>query len=614
VVGPPYPGGYVAERNRLIGRALAGEAIHIERQIVRSDGTTFEAEGHILPATYRDRAHALSVVRDVGERRLRERELQRSEARLRATVEAAFDCVIAIDQEGKVLEFNASAERVFGYPREQAIGRPLAELILPERHRAAHQRGLAHFEASGRGPMIGRLVETTACRADGTEFPVELAISVAVVPEGNIFVGHLRDISARRAAETERTALEGQLRQAQKMEAIGQLTGGIAHDFNNILTSVVGYVVMAQERAQQVGDAALARQLGEAHLAAQRARDLISQMLAFARRQKGDPRPLELTPLVRQTLRLLRSTLPSSVALDAQWLDANGAGESTWVVADPVQLEQILFNLCINARDAMDGAGRITVSLAQGRREGLQCASCRTSVHPGPWVELRVADTGSGIQPEVLDRIFDPFFSTKVPGQGSGMGLAMVHGIVHDHHGHIIVDNSPDGAAFTVLLPSAGAGRDMLSAARASLARSVELSPADVLVVEDDPSVGNYLREQLSGWGLQTHLVRDPAEAVDWLASPGNAVDIVLTDLTMPGMTGAELAAKARDLRPGIPILLLTGHGTELDERALRSQGITRVLHKPPDPGELRAALQAAITEAAQAAIGNSDSARSGTA
>jgi CheY-like chemotaxis protein len=397
------------------------------------------------------------------------------------------------------------------------------------------------------------------------------------------------------------------------MEAIGQLTGGIAHDFNNILTSVVGYVVMAQERAQQLGDAPLARQLGEAHLAAQRARDLISQMLAFARRQKGDPRPLELTPLVRQTLRLLRSTLPSSVALDAQWLDANGAGESTWVVADPVQLEQILFNLCINARDAMNGAGRITVSLAQGRHEGLQCASCRTSVHPGPWVELRVADTGSGVRPEVLDRIFDPFFSTKAPGQGSGMGLAMVHGIVHDHHGHILVDNATEGAAFTVLLPPVNASRELATIERGAPARARGLPSAHVLLVEDDAFVGNYLKEQLAGWGLRVKLIRDPVEAAQWLEAPGNPADAIVTDLTMPGMTGAELAAQAQQLRPGIPVLLLTGHGGDLDEPALRAQGVARVLRKPPDPAALRATLQELLAQA-QAAIGSSNSARSGTA
>ena len=191
----------------------------------------------------------LSVVRDITERRVRERELQRSEARLRATVEAAFDCIIGMDDDGRIIEFNAAAERVFGHRRDAVLGRLLAEVIIPARLRSGHTDGLARYAKTGHGPFIGRLVETVAMRADGTEFPVELAISVAAAKDGNIYVGHLRDITARRQNEAQRAELESQLRQAQKMEAIGQLTGGIAHDFNNILTSVTGYVVLATERA-----------------------------------------------------------------------------------------------------------------------------------------------------------------------------------------------------------------------------------------------------------------------------------------------------------------------------------------------------------------------------
>jgi PAS domain S-box-containing protein len=587
---------HAARRREWIARALGGQNVHVELPTVREDGTTFDAELRIMPSTHKDRPHALAVVRDIGERRQRERELQRSEARLRATVEAAFDAVVAIDAKGMVLEFNAAAERVFGYSRDAALGRRLSELILPQRHRAAHDRALAHFRIGGPAPMLGRLVETTARRADGSEFPVELAISVAEVPEGNIFVGHLRDISARRAAEAERNALEAQLRQAQKMEAVGQLTGGIAHDFNNILTSVVGYVVMAQERADTLGDGPLVRQLGQAHLAAQRARDLISQMLAFARRQKGDPRRLELTPLIRQTLRLLRSTLPSSISLDAQWLDADATGAPTCVMADPVQLEQILFNLCINARDAMAGVGRITVRLGTLASPGRLCASCRQPVPDGPWVDLQVADDGTGVAPEVLDRIFDPFFSTKAPGSGSGMGLAMVHGIVHDHQGHLLVDTAlGQGTRFSVLLPAADGDAAPLQPPADSAPVRQPLPSGRLLVVEDDAQVGPYLQEQLAAWGLAVTLIASPAEALRWLAAEANAVDVVLTDLTMPGMNGSELAVAIQRLRPGLPVMLITGHGGELDEAGLRAGGVTCVLRKPVDTPQLRAELSAVL-------------------
>jgi PAS domain S-box-containing protein len=604
VIGRSYPRGappeYVQGRLELLGAAVGGQRRHIETQALRSDGTWFEADVRAIPFLHRGRPHALAVIRDISERRARERELQRSEARLRATVEAAFDCVIAMDQHGRVIEFNIAAERVFGYARDEVVGGMLSDFILPERFRGAHLRGLAHFNPARGGPMVGRLVETTGLHKNGTEFPVELAISVAEVSDGNIFVGHLRDISARRAAELERSALESQLRQAQKMEAIGQLTGGIAHDFNNILTSVMGYVVLGQERADMLGDPPLVRQLGQAHLAAQRARDLIAQMLAFARRQKSDPRPLALTPLARQTLRLLRSTLPSTIELDAQWLDADENGEDAWVLADPVQVEQILFNLCINARDAMEGSGRITVRLGRHMAGNTwHCASCRQSIGTGPWTALSVADTGVGIDASLRDRIFDPFFSTKAPGKGSGMGLAMVHGIVHDYGGHILVEEPPTGgAAFTVLLPPAAPGG---GAASANVPDRVGVSRlrGRVLLVEDDLTVGDYLREQLDAWGLAVTLARDPVRALEVIADAAQSIDLVLTDLTMPQMTGLELARQAHALRPALPLLLYTGDARAIPPAELEDTGVRAVLRKPVDAAALRSAIRELLTQPA---------------
>ena len=293
---------------------------------------------------------------------------------------------------------------------------------------------------------------------------------MAQAPEGSIFVGHLRDISDRRAAEAARAALEAQLRQAQKMEAVGQLTGGIAHDFNNILTSVIGYLVLGEERAEAIGDAALTRQLGQAHLAAQRARDLIAQMLAFARRQRGDRRVVDLAPLVRQTLRLLRATLPSSITLDG---NAARSMPSRRQCAVAVR----------RGRSGAARAGAVQPVHQRARRDGRRrphrgaaarpwATALAMRLVPGaggrrPWVELSVADNGCGIAAELLERIFDPFFSTKAPGSGSGMGLAMVHGIVHDHGGHVRVQTEPGaGSVFCVMLPRAA--RDGPGAAAAA--------------------------------------------------------------------------------------------------------------------------------------------------
>ncbi|MBX3636659.1 MAG: PAS domain S-box protein [Rubrivivax sp.] len=592
-----------ALREAMIRDALAGREGRMELLVPTAGGEISAYEVRYVPVRFGGVDYALSVARDVTERRMRELALQRSEARLRATVEAAFDCVIGMDGEGRIVEFNAAAERCFGHRRDDVMGRLLADVILPERHRQAHTRGLKHFHASGRGPMVGRLVETSALRADGSEIPVELAISVAAVPEGSIFVGHLRDISARRAAEAERAALESQLRQAQKMEAIGQLTGGIAHDFNNILTSVIGYLVLGQERAETLADATLVRQLGQAHLAAQRARDLIAQMLAFARRQRGEQRVLPLAPLVRQTLQLLRATLPASVAVDSAGLpDDDGAAAR--VLADPVQLEQVLFNLCINARDAIDGPGTIRVRLRESGG-GFTCASCRSHAAGGRWVELSVADSGSGIAPEVLERMFEPFFSTKEVGRGSGMGLAMVHGIVHDHGGHVEVRTAPGaGTEFRVLLPPAAAGAPVQPDSAPPRPDAAPLPPARVLLVEDEVLVGDFMTELLAGWGLQVHLERDPQRAAAWLEDPAHAADCLVSDQTMPQMTGLALARHAHALRPRLPVLLYSGNAAAIDAAEARRHGVVAVLAKPVDPPLLRAALQRCLAAPAAAAGG----------
>jgi PAS domain S-box-containing protein len=583
---------------RWLQQAKLGRCPPFEWQRRNKDGSFCWNEVRLKSAMINGSPHILAFTRDITERRERERALQRSEARLRATVEAAFDCVIGMDGEGRIVEFNAAAERVFGYRREAVLGRLLAEVIIPERRREAHRKWVGEFSVTGTGPMLGQLIETTVLIASGAEIPVELAVSVAQAPEGCIFVGHLRDITARRAAEAARTALEAQLRQAQKMEAIGQLTGGIAHDFNNILTSVIGYLVLGEERAEMLDDPVLMRQLGQAHLAAQRARDLIAQMLAFARQQRGERRVLDMAPLVRQTLRLLRATLPSSVTLEgsACVLDARAGDDapSACVLADPVQLEQVLFNLCINARDALDGAGRIHVRLRTLPREHghWQCASCQAVVSEGAWVELSVADSGCGIAPDVMERIFDPFFSTKAAGTGSGMGLSMVHGIVHDHGGHVRVQTEVGrGTVFSVMLPREEPSGCVPAVAVPRKAIPEPLLHGRVLVVEDDPMVGDFLVERLGSWGLEVLLQRDPLAAAAWLEEEGHVADLLITDQTMPYMTGLQLAARARALRPGLPVFLVSGNAGVFDAESLVRYGVRASLGKPIDAQRLRALL-----------------------
>ena len=452
-------------------RALAGETLRFEVQATRKDGTRFNAEVRGVPVAYRGRPHVLYAARDTTERHTAEARLRASEEQYRAIFNASADALILWNSRFVRVDVNPAYERVFGWSRDEVVGcgvdGPNPDDDSDNPRRELVQRALAGEVCSA---------ERHAQRKDGTRILVEVhAIPFQHQGEPHV-LAIARDITERRAAEAERDRLETQLRQAQKMEAIGQLTGGIAHDFNNILTSVIGYLVLGQERAATLADERLQRQLDKAHLAAQRARELIAQMLAFARRQRGERRVLPLAPLVRQTLQLLRSTLPTSVAVNSV-LPPDDAG--LCVDADAVQLEQVLFNLCINARDAIGDSGLIKVRLREAAG-AFTCASCRAQLPAARWVELSVADDGSGMDAATLERIFEPFFSTKEVGRGSGMGLAMVHGIVHDHGGHVVVESAPQaGSVFRVLLPparsearsepeAAGASRRRPAAGRAS--------------------------------------------------------------------------------------------------------------------------------------------------
>jgi PAS domain S-box-containing protein len=592
IIGLGYPAhmpaDFVAGRMHLVRRALAGETSELVTTAIRNDGSRFEVELRVFPIQHRGLPHVLSIARDITERRRAEEQLRVSEARLRATIEAAFDAVVAIDAAGRILEFNAAAERCFGRRRADVLGRPLDELVIPHRHRAAHAEGMARFRLTRDGAYIGRRVETSALRADGTEFPVELTIGVAPSHDGDIFIGYLRDISDRKHAESERAALETQLRQAQKMEAIGQLTGGIAHDFNNILASIMGYVVLASDRPAAAADARIGEHLEQALHSCRRARDLIQQMLTFSRARRGEARAFALADVVRDVAQMLRVTLPATLALDVEALDADCC-----VVVDPVQAQQAVLNLCINARDALDGNGRIEVRVQRRQLAAATCASCGEHV-AGSYVELCVADNGPGIPVAVRERMFDPFFSTKVPGKGTGMGLATVHRVVHEHGGHVLVDSEAGrGTRFGILLPEVNSEAATLPGTALPVAPAPKFR-GRVLLVDDEGSVLNFMRELLCNWGLEVSAVNCGPDAHALLQRNPAGFDLLLTDQTMPGMTGVELVEAAHALRADLPVVLYSGNLGEIAAHR-EKLGLCRTLSKPIEPAELREAVAACL-------------------
>jgi PAS domain S-box-containing protein len=572
---------YSDRRLELVRRSLAGETCHVELESERKNGERFQADVRTIPFMHRGERHVLTIVHDVTERRRREEALRASEEQYRAIFNASFDGMIIRTLEGEIVDVNPALLAMYGYERDDLIGKTFGP-IIPEQ-RAASFRGYLAEVASGRPYRT----ESKVPRKDGSKVYIEVLGSPVTYKGRPHVLSVVRDITARRE-------LEAQLRQAQKMEAIGHLTGGIAHDFNNILTGIMGYLTLASEREAVQADAKLARHLQQAQHGASRARELIQQMLAFSRAQKGKPRAVALAPLVEDAVRLLGSSLPSTVELSTA-LDTDAPA----VMIDPVQVEQILLNLCINARDAMDGAGRIRVSVSTAAHAGgAVCASCHQALN-GRYVELRVTDTGPGIAPHVMERMFEPFFTTKEVGRGSGMGLSTVHGIVHEHGGHVAVDTAPGkGAAFSVLLPAlaaevdAAVPADAPGAARKPLRQALE---GRVLLVDDEQMVVDFMAELLGGWGLEVTVHRNPAEAEAWLASDPARIDVLLTDQTMPKMTGLELARRAGALRAGLPVILYSGFAENIGADQLARSGVRALLRKPVEPGPLFAALAEAL-------------------
>ena len=556
-------------------KALAGEPVVLETQRVPKGGTPLDIELRGVPIHYRGAPHVLYIGRDISERKRAEDRLRASEEQYRSIFNAATDALVLRDDQARVVDVNPAFLEMSGFTREEVISGQRWFFAGPEQAVLAkqmHSRVIA-------GESVD--FEVQGYRKDGAVLQVEMR-AVPILYRGRPHaLGMARDITERKRAEADRAQLEAQLRQAQRMEAIGHLTGGIAHDFNNLLASIMGYVVLASERETATRDAKLMSYLDQALGSSRRARDLIQQMLTFSRGQRGAPRALALRHAVGESLKLLRSSLPSSLELSSALTDVPP------VMLDPVQLDQVLLNLSINARDAMNGSGRVAIAVGSQSMQAAVCSSCRKGF-AGEYVELSVGDSGPGIPPAVLERMFEPFFTTKEVGRGAGMGLATVHGIVHENGGHILVETAArSGTRFRLLWPiAAGAPEPAREQPKARIVKSA--LRGRVLVVDDESAVGGFMRELLESWGLEAVAVTSPALAKEAFAG----YDLVITDQTMPGTTGFELARELIARRPGLPVILYTGHGDRITQRDVEAAGIRALLHKPVEPDVLYGLLR----------------------
>lgn len=498
--------------------------------------------------------------------------------KLSLVVEQSPNAIVITDVEGNIEYINSSFTRITGYESGEVTGQSHSSIKSDKTNGAVYDEILEKVRNGGRwsGELQNR-------KKNGEYYWDSVVVSPITDEKGNIthYLYIQNDITEQKKIEKLQNELQLQLVQAQKMEALGQLTGGVAHDFNNILTSIMGYTSLALDVVKQQGGAKLTDYLETVFHSGERARDLVTQMLAFSRRgETVEKQAIDLEVLMSESMKMLMPMLTSSIDI-SYYID----GQVAKVEADPVKIHQMIMNLCVNARDAMQNHGKITLSL-EHKFEREVCASCHMPIE-GEFVELGVMDTGKGISKDSLSRVFEPFFTTKDVGKGTGMGLAMVHGIMHEHNGHIIVNSKPGTSTeFRLLFPMSS--NQQLSAEKdVDITEYTNGNDKQVLVVDDEQAINNFLKEFLVTKGYRVKNFSNPLDALDEFKAHAEDFDLVITDQTMLELSGLDLAEAILDIRSDVPIILCTGHNQYINQATTQAVGINMLLNKPFTTNEL---------------------------
>ena len=520
----------------------------------------------------------------------RNEQLHASERRLEAVINSALDAIICVDQHQRITVFNPTAAALFQCATSDALGSPL-QRFLPEAARALELNQLATQAILG---------EMTARTAAGRELAVEVSVSFERHSEGETTTVFARDLTGRKKAEERRSELEAQLRESHKMQAMGTLAGGIAHDFNNILSAILGNVELAKGDAlAQDPQSPILESLREIEKAGRRARDLVRQILTFSRNEPLQRGAVRMAEVMHDTERLLRVTLPPTIDLQVQ-----APAHLPPVLADVTQIEQALLNLCTNAVHAIgDARGSVLMQANLVQLDQRQCE--RLGLPAGAYVALDVRDSGPGMDAATLSRIFEPFFTTKPVGQGTGLGLPVVHGVMRSHGGGIDVHSRPgEGACFTLYFPVASEAEQARALPAPTPTAPVLASPPasarqhHVMYVDDDQALVFLVKRLLGRRGYQVSGFTDPHEATAALQADPQRYDLLVTDYNMPGYSGVDLLHAARAIRADLPVALASGYVTTEIEQAALAAGARALIHKPNDVDELCATVDRLLHDA----------------
>jgi PAS domain S-box-containing protein len=523
------------------------------------------------PLSIGDRCFGISVHgQEISEQGQSERFLREGEARYRTLLDYAPEAIVVLDVDtGRFVDANANACRLFGCERSQLFELGPSMVSPPVQPGGIPTPDMAM--AKIREAVEGRstVFEWTHRKVTGETFPCEVRLVRLPSLDRCLLRGSIIDISERRRLEQEAAQMQSRLEQSQRLEALGTLAGGIAHDFNNILGGIMGYTDLAM--LELPADASILPLLENVQRGANRAVDLVRQILAFSRQTPGEKRPVNLRLILKEALRLIRATLPATIAIHED------ADIETWVFADPGQLHQIVMNLCTNARLAMhEHGGELKLGIRE-RQLDARFADAHPDTPPGRYASLTVADTGCGIPPEHIEHIFEPFFTTRPKGQGTGLGLSVVHGIVKSFGGTITVTSRVGiGTTFEVLLPVCAA-----QGGPTDETPGLTQGRGRILFVDDEVDLTAVARHGLTRAGYDVMDFNDPLAALAAFQATPHAFDIVITDMTMPGLTGEALAGEIRRLRPDIPIVLASGFSDRITPDEARAAGFDEFVDKP---------------------------------
>jgi PAS domain S-box-containing protein len=510
------------------------------------------------------------------ERKAMMQQLRATTERYRTVVETATDAIVTIDPLSTIEFANPATERIFGYTPEELVGRELT-ILMPPSVREQHKAAMAHYLAAGKKHIPWQAVPLTGLHKSGREIPLEVSFGELVESSRHVFTGILRDVTEKRTAERTLAALEEQYRQSQKMEAVGQLAGGVAHDFNSLLTVIQGYCELLIATLEH--DDPHRADIAEIQRAAERAASLTRQLLAFSRRQILTPRVVDLSESVRAIEPMLRRLIGEQVVMVVS--TPGGRGH---VRADPGQIEQVILNLALNARDAMPKGGRLLIEVTDVVLDD-SYAGQHLDVTAGPYVMLAVSDTGLGMDAETLTRIFEPFFTTKPKGSGTGLGLSTVHGIVKQSGGHLLAHSEPArGTTLKVYLPRVDASVDLPEPVTRDKAAG---GSETLLLLEDDDEVRRLAERVLVQHGYRVLVAATPMQALAIAGEHAGRIHLLLSDVVLPGMSGRSLADHLLSVRSGIHVLFMSGYTDD----AIVHDGIldpgTSFIQKPFTPEAL---------------------------